>query len=258
MAEVAPGRKVSVSVEPVIYDSFDHLGDLTAVNGRRFQQILDIGDVARRKYPVAWANAHRAPNPEGGAFVRLWAAELRVAGIYAGVNGKRGSDEQSQDVLTFPVRNGGNDDTSGRGFPRILIVDVIAGAGGPDPSLTFNDVSQFSPGKFLDVGETGPLAPPVPPGVADPDPALAPPGVIGAPRTQTVVTREEWEATMQRLGGLERAVQAAQAAAEAARAETKYLVDHTFNDGDGRISLLAHLDDIKRMVAGLPRDPRFG
>lgn len=134
---------------------------------------LSVGEATRVAYPAAWRNAHAAGEPQGSEFVRRWALALREQGINACVNGKRGTDTLSQDVLVFPVTEGGNRDTSGR-YAQIAIIDVIAGAGGPSPTLGWGDVSAVSPGKcitpVLESGEGGSVPPVVTPPVVTPPP----------------------------------------------------------------------------------------
>jgi hypothetical protein len=145
-------------------------------------RVLAIGEQVKAEHPTAWRNAHNAGEPQGSEFVRRWAIKLKAAGILACVNGKRGGDTLSQDVLDFPVTSGGAQDTSGR-YPRIVIADVIAGAGGSNPSLTFGDVSEFAPGKCiepkLEAGESGGGTPPP----VDPGPVTPP--VVTPPPTET-------------------------------------------------------------------------
>jgi hypothetical protein len=135
--------------------------------------VLAVGEEVRAAYPSAWQRAHNAGEPEGSEYVRRWAIALRSRGILACVNGKRGSDTLSQDVLVFPVASGGAQDTSGQ-YAQIAIVDVIGDAGGANPRLGWNDVSQFAPGKCivprLESGESGGQVP-VPP---DKPPATPP------------------------------------------------------------------------------------
>lgn len=235
---------------PVIYKDAADLGQQTAVNGRNFQRILEIGAQVRGTYPQAWANAHNGDPTTGTEFVRRWAIELRAHGIFAGVNGKRGGNDLSQDVLDFPVQSGGAQDTSGH-YPGILIADVIAGAGGGNASLTFADVSQYAPGKFIDPwlessetggssgGGGGSTTPPTQPPTTPPTTPTQPP-----PQSFTI-SREEWEAVMQKIGQISK--------------DTAALREDHFNDHlpNGRPSTFAHLDDIKRMVGGVERDPRF-
>jgi hypothetical protein len=143
---------------------------------RGFQaQVLATGQALTRNEPTAWSNAHNAGEPQGSEFVRRWALALRDMGILACVNGKRGSDTLSQDVLTFPLTEGGATDTSGRYRGRIAIIDVIIGAGEDNASLGWIDQSVHAPGKCIDprlewgevpgnsgVGGTGGGSPPPP------------------------------------------------------------------------------------------------
>lgn len=140
-------------------------------------RVLDVGEQVRDAFPAAWRNAHTAGEPQGSEYVRRWALALRANGILACVNGKRGGDTLSQDVLTFPLTAGGAQDTSGRYYGRIAIIDVIASAGLPSASLAWIDQSIHAPGKciepFLDAGEPGGPPPPTP---------LPPPGGTPGPQ----------------------------------------------------------------------------
>ena len=113
------------------------------------RQITDIGNYLTREYPDAWHNAHNGDPISGTEFVRRWALACRNAGIDAGCNGKRGGTDLSQDVLTLGVDKAGAKDTSNT-FAWIVIADVIGGAGGPNPSIGWNDVSAASPGRYID------------------------------------------------------------------------------------------------------------
>lgn len=135
--------------------------------------VLSVGEEVRAAYPSAWRAAHNAGEPAGSEYVRRWALALKARGITACVNGKRGSDTLSQDVLVFPVTSGGNRDTSGQ-YAQIAIIDVIGGAGGSNPTLGWNDVSQFAAGKciapVLEAGESGGTSAPTPVPVPAPPP----------------------------------------------------------------------------------------
>lgn len=134
---------------------------------RAFQaRVLEVGEATKAQFPTAWRNAHNAGEPQGSEFVRRWALALRAQNVLACVNGKRGGDTLSQDVLSFPLTSGGAQDTGGKYAPRVAIIDVIVGAGGANPTLSWGDVSQFAPGKcidpFLEAGEgSGSTPPPV-------------------------------------------------------------------------------------------------
>ena len=112
-------------------------------------QILDIGRYLTTAYPDDWRNAHNGHEPTGSTFVRRWALACRDANIDAGVNGKRGSEVLSQDVLTLGVQSGAAVDKGGT-VPSLVIADVIGGAGGPSPSIGWNDVSAAAPGRYID------------------------------------------------------------------------------------------------------------
>lgn len=136
------------------------------------RQITDIGNYLVGAYPDAWRNAHNGAEPSGSEFVRRWALACRDAGIDCGINGKRGTDTPSQDVLTLGVDRAGANDTSNT-FDWMLIADVIAGAGGPNPSIGWNDVSAASQGRYI-VPWLEPHEQPGPAPGPDPDPGPGP------------------------------------------------------------------------------------
>lgn len=106
------------------------------------------------EYPQEFADCHR---PELGA--RAWAFIRRVAwvlhstvDIRFGLNGKRGNvNDPSMDALSFrnPMIPGG-----------VEVIDVVAGAGGPQPRPAWIDVTQAT----LDAGTTGAYIQPEPVG----------------------------------------------------------------------------------------------
>lgn len=256
-------------MDPIIYKDFAEVLDLTARDGRRGQRILDVGEEIRRRYPEDWHQAHNGDPESGSKFVRRWAQALRTncpverdergpdgqihraryPGLFAGVNGKRGGEEPSQDVLTFPVHNGGNRDTSNR-FPRIVIADVIGGAGGDNPTLTLNDVSAPSQGRFLDpwgvedtnTGGGQPPPPQPPPGpVQPPAPPVPPPTGISQ--------LDRIESRLAHLTGL---LAAAPPPVVDLTALTNY-VDHMIGQGpDGNPTITPnHVTDIKQRIDAL-------
>jgi len=58
-----------------------------------------------------------------------------------------------------------------------------------------------------------------------------------------VITRAEWDALMAEVALI--------------RDQVDYTSQGLFNHTPERPSVLAHIDDVKRMIAGLPRDPCF-
>ena len=124
--------------------SYEELGALK-------DQIIEICRQVARDNPTAWRQAHNGNFDETSTrYNDLCVQALRAAGIYAGCNGKRGGDQRSDDVLAFGLSDGrGAQDRSGR-FPSMAIIDYIGGAGGPNPSVGWGDVSLAAPGRFLD------------------------------------------------------------------------------------------------------------
>jgi hypothetical protein len=150
-------------------------------------QILAACEDVRRDNPTAWRQAHNGNFDETSTrYNDLCVQELRTRGIYAGCNGKRGGDQRSDDVLAFGLSDGrGAQDRSGR-FPSMAIIDYIGGAGGPNPSVGWNDVSKAAPGKFLDPQglrrvDGGVVTPP--PVITDP---VVPPPVVPQPPPPTI------------------------------------------------------------------------
>lgn len=104
------------------------------------------------EYPQEFADCHR---PERGD--RAWAFIRRVAwvlhstvDIRFGLNGKRGNvDDPSMDAVSFrnPMIPGG-----------VEVIDVVAGAGGPNASAAWQDVTEAT----LAAGTTGAYIAPEP------------------------------------------------------------------------------------------------
>lgn len=117
---------------------------------------------AKAKYPAAWAVAHHHGHPGAWDFIKLLAADLHAIDPRVGCNGKRGTDELSMDALNVldPVDGPGRT-PDGR---RCWVVDVIAGAGGPNPQPAWTAFTnpQDSSGKWIAPGvEPEPEPPPV-------------------------------------------------------------------------------------------------
>lgn len=149
--------------------------------GERKPQILRIWEGVKRDNPVAWRNAHNgAFDRESRRFNDLCVQATRAAGIWCGLNGKRGDpNAKSDDVVNFPLARGegGAQDRSGR-YPEIAIIDMIARAGAPDAAIAWIDQSKAAPGYFLDPEQLpadggGGVAPPTPP-PPPPPPAVNP------------------------------------------------------------------------------------
>lgn len=115
-------------------------------------------EAAARKYPEAWACAHtgRACTED---FIRLLALELHAKDPKIGLNGKRGNpDDLSDDALNYKGEGPGHDPTDGN--KPVTVIDVIAGAGGPNPQPSWQVFSTLpGPGAWV---QPGPVVPPVP------------------------------------------------------------------------------------------------
>jgi hypothetical protein len=212
--------------------SYEELGGLK-------NRILDICEQVRRDNPTAWREAHNGNFDDTSTrYNDLCVQALRADGIFAGCNGKRGGDQRSDDVLAFGLTDTrGAQDRSGR-FPSMAIIDFIAGAGGPNPSLGWNDVSQAAPGRFLEPQglprvDGNPSTPPPPP----PD---QPPtnGGNPVPPPQNVD-----------LGPVLSELQALRVEVRALTSEVATVKDGLFKEGPPEApSVLQHIDDVKKRV----------
>lgn len=124
--------------------SYEELGGLKG-------QIVEVCEQVAQENPTAWRQAHNGNFDETSTrYNDLCVQALRARGIFAGCNGKRGGEQRSDDILAFGLTDTrGARDASGR-FTSMAIIDYIGGAGGPNPSVGWNDVSAASPGRFLD------------------------------------------------------------------------------------------------------------
>jgi hypothetical protein len=168
--------------------SYEDLADLKS-------QILRVCEQIKDDNPTAWREAHNGNFDDTSTrYNDLCVQALRAAGIFAGCNGKRGGDQRSDDVLDFGLTDSrGARDTSGR-FPSIAIIDYIGRAGDPNVAaryITWNDVSQAAPGRFLDpqglprvdgaVPHPTPGPVPPPPDNGNGEPNVPPPTVDNGP-----------------------------------------------------------------------------
>ena len=98
--------------------------------------LLHEVEAARQKYPDAWRNAHTG-NAQTEDFIRLCARDIQAKhGPRWGLNGKRGKPQDiSDDVLAYSGEGSAVDVVNGG---PMEIIDVIAGAGGPNPQPVWN------------------------------------------------------------------------------------------------------------------------
>jgi hypothetical protein len=94
-------------------------------------------EAARQKYPEAWRNAHTG-NAQTEDFIRLCVRDIRAKhGHRWGLNGKRGNpNDISDDIIANQGEGTAVDVTNGNS--PMEIIDVIGGAGGPNPQPVWN------------------------------------------------------------------------------------------------------------------------
>lgn len=91
--------------------------------------LLDLVRQTSIDYPEAWANAHTG-NSHTEDFIKILARRCYVIDPAFGLNGKRGNpDDLSDDALNYVGEGGGQ---TQNGLP-CSVIDVISGAGGPNP-----------------------------------------------------------------------------------------------------------------------------
>lgn len=133
------------------------------------------------EYSVEWREAHTS-SPNAEKFIRrlAWVLHSTVDPRF-GLNGKRGTSTLSQDAINWIGEGPGNDPATGK---AVTVIDVIGGAGGPNPTPAWQAFSDLpGPGAWIkptavDGGVSGgggtPLpAPPAPVPAVDLKPLLA-------------------------------------------------------------------------------------
>lgn len=143
------------------------------------QQVTELAN----KYPREFREAHTGgPNTE--LFIKIVAYELHKLEPRIGLNGKRGTDTLSQDAINYKGVGIGYDPTNNQ---PVTVIDIIGGAGGPDPRPAWmvlndpNEPSHRGPGKWIQplpvpgYHTSGPVVVPNPP----PPPSIEP-SVINA------------------------------------------------------------------------------
>lgn len=104
------------------------------------------------KYAQEFREAH-AGGPRAELWIKLVAYELHKLEPRWGLNGKRGTDVLSQDAINFKGEGIGFDPS--RNDAPITVIDIIGGAGGPDPKPTWqvlndpNEATHRGPGKWI-------------------------------------------------------------------------------------------------------------
>lgn len=122
-----------------------------------------IRDLAAQ-FPQEWRDAH---NPSGGgphteAFAKrvAWVLHSTVSPNF-GLNGKRGNpNDISDDVVNYIGEGPGHDPLTGR---PVTVIDYIAGAGGPNPTVYWGPIDQAGPGAWVKPEPVGGVVAPPPP-----------------------------------------------------------------------------------------------
>lgn len=129
--------------------------------------MLDVVEQTKEDFPDAWKRAHT-----GGVgtedFIRICAARCHERDPRFGMNGKRGDPQDiSDDALNFAGEGADIDPTHGNA--PVTVIDVIGGAGGPNPQPQWSIVTNPSapvlaawvrPGTVPDVKPKPPEPPP--------------------------------------------------------------------------------------------------
>lgn len=120
------------------------------------------------RYRDAWSHAHRDGDSRAGEWIRLVVQTLRAehpAGERWVLNGKRGDpNNQSWDIVGYRVDEANGNDR------MIECYDVIAGAGGPNPSIYWGNVTNYDT-----IGQSGTAVAIVPPPLAGQPPPVTGP-----------------------------------------------------------------------------------
>ena len=137
----------------------------------------------KTKFPQAWKDAHTG-NANSEGFIKLLAAHLHAINPAFGLNGKRGNPHDiSDDAINFKGEGADFDPTNDNA--PCTVIDVIGGAGGPNPVPTWAVVTNAAtPVGAAWVRPSGPI-PPVTPTVT-PTPTPPPPKYPPYPADESV------------------------------------------------------------------------
>lgn len=208
--------------------------------GRLKPRILAICEQVAADNPTAWRQAHDGSFSERSRrYNDLCVQALRAAGIWAGMNGKRGDrHSRSDDVLAFGLRAGqGGAQDKGGTFPEMAIIDFIIRAGEPGAHVGWIDQSKADPGIYLEPENLPRVdggGQPAPTPTPSPQPQPAPPSTdLSAVKAQLASLLEQQQVLI--LG---------QATLSGEIASIKTELHHLI----GQVVVAEHLDDIKRRV----------
>ena len=190
-----------------------------------------IRDLAAQ-YPDEWRKAH---NPSGGgpeteAFIRrvAWVLYSTVSPRF-GLNGKRGNyNDISDDVVNWLGEGPGTDPATGQ---PVTVIDVIAGAGGPDPKVYWGLIDSPGPGGWVKPEPVGDSS-----SGGGGTPLPAPPSTPPAPDLTPVLAR--LDALISATSALKAKIDAIEASSAAAAHESEQAA--------------IRASDIKTQIANLP------
>lgn len=111
-------------------------------------EILTIAEQVKLRHPDAWEEL-KVPHQKSRRFINLVSLAGLAAGYPVGVNLKRGGPDESIDAIALPNATGVKDST--QRYAGIEIIDIVGGAEGPSPRLTWGDVTQVT----MDSGTIG-------------------------------------------------------------------------------------------------------
>lgn len=125
----------------------------------RQNDIMKAAERVRAANPGAWEEL-KVPGQKSRRFISLVAAECQATvSNDVGCNLKRGGPDVSIDVLAMPNETGCADATGT--FPGLELRDIVNGAEGPNPSITFGDatpatINSGNPGGWIKSATTQP------------------------------------------------------------------------------------------------------
>lgn len=125
-------------------------------------------EAAKNKYPDAWAHAHTG-DARTEEWIRLFATDLHAKDPNCCLNGKRGNpNDISDDAINILCDAADSEGRTPDGKPCV-VVDVIGGAGGPNPVPLWGVYNTKTEGSGASV-KPGPVTP------VPPQPPVLPPG----------------------------------------------------------------------------------
>lgn len=106
------------------------------------RNLVDIANQIATQYPRAYSKCHLVGDPEAWDYIILVGQKCKSINFNVGCNGKRGTDELSYDAVAFMDEALNPTD--------VRVIDIVAGAGGSNPQIVFQDLTSFGPGKYID------------------------------------------------------------------------------------------------------------